>query len=271
MPDIVLGDVVVKGYTIWDQNNNPLTGMVETTDVVFYLHRRSSSASAMVAATEDVTLTEIGVTGHYSIVFTPQNLGEYRLQIEEINVNTNLQIMAWDFNVLPAGAVFLPSFANAFCAESDIERYLGRTISATTNPTATMAAGYAEEIAAILSSIAAKRGHSITPTTVTAGSRIEDILRAANAIGAARFYVVAQQLGHSPNVSEQYERLGTLWEEYVRPGNGKDIAPGYLIEEIKGNLASLSTDHILSGDTLANPDTTAPYALPIGVTMGDLF
>ena len=269
MSDIILGDVVVRGYTVWDLNNNPLTGMVETTDILFTLHRQSGSA--MVAASEDVVLTEIGATGHYSIVFTPVNLGAYRLTLEEINVNTGLQIVAWDFNVLPAGAVFLPSFVNAFCAESDIERYLGRTISATTNPTATQAAGFAEEIAAILSSIASKRGHAVTPLTVVAGSRLEDILRAANAIGAARFYVEAQQLGISPNTSVQFDRLTMLWEEYVRPGNGKDIPPGYLIEEIKGNLASLSTDHILSGDTLANPEGSPPTSLPIGVTMGDLF
>lgn len=267
MSDIVLGDTIVRGYTIWDTSNDPLTGMTAPTDVVFYLHRESSGT--MVAASETVTLTEIGSTGHYYISFTPENTGAYRLQVEELNASTNMSIFAWDFVVHAAGAVFLPSYSNAFCAESDIERWLQQTISSTTAPDDTETAGFAETRAAILMSICARFGLTITPSTVTSGSRLEDILREANAIGAAMDYTMAQQFGKAVSLSDRWARLRDLWMEYV--GTPTDSNPGYLILEVQGNLASLATDHIISGDTNAYPEGSTPTSQPIGIGMGDLF
>ena len=95
-------------------------------------------------------------------------------------------------------------------------------------------------------------------------------MRRANAIGAAIDYTVAQQFGKTPSLSERAERLETLWIQLVGDDNPNTL-PGIIEEEIKGNLASLATNHILSGDTAAAPASTPPTEEPIGIGMGELF
>lgn len=262
----ILGDTVRNLWTALDANNDPVSGLVETTDIVFTLHR--DTGSAMVAASEDVTLTEIGVTGHYYCAFTPVNTGLYVLQLEELNVNTLQRTFRFaDIEVLTAGSAFSPTYANAFCAETDIERWIQAPITSSTRPSSTEAAAFAEARASILASLTARWGYAVTPATVIAGSRLEDLLREANAIGAALDYTVAQQFASKPNLSDRPERLQALWEQYI--GNAEIM--GYLQLEIRGNLASLSTNHILSGDTVAYNEGAAPTNSPIGIGMGSLF
>lgn len=269
----ILGEAVVQEWTVLDGNTDPLTGITTPAGIVFHLHRQVGST--MIAASETITWTEIGVTGHYYIVFTPLNTGLYVLQLEELDASS---MMRWfrfpDIVVQTAGAVFLPSYANAFCAESDIERWIQHDINSTSVPSATQAAAFAESIAAILMSLCARWGFAVTPASVIAGSRIEDLLREANAIGAARFYIIAQERGQRPADSAKLERLEQAWVEHVGgPMPGFVTARvGYIETEVRGNLASLATNHILSGDTLAAPVTTPPTDSGVGpITMGSLF
>lgn len=165
----------------------------------------------------------------------------------------------------------MADITGAYCAETDIERWTQTAITASTTPSDSEAAVFAVARANILSSLCAGFGYTVTPTTVTAGSRLDYLLGEANAIGAALDYTVAQQFARSPSLSERAERLQILWFQYT--GNQDENNPeiGYIEKEIHGNLASLSTDHILSGDTTARAVTAAPTEEPIGIGMGDRF
>ena len=265
----VVGDTVVQLWTILDIDSDPLTGMTSPADITFTLHRDSSGV--MVAASETITFAEVGVTGHYTVSYPPANEGIYILELKELNASTFQRTYRFeDVHVLGAGAAFTPAYTNAFCAETDIERWVQTAIDANSEPTATEATGFAETRAAELMSLMAKLGHTITPATVAVGSRLEDLLRRANAIGAALDYSIAQQFAVRPSKSDRIQVLQALWIEAVGDGK-KDGVTGYIENEIRGNLASLSTDHVISGDTADRPAETAPTNEPIAIGIGDLF
>lgn len=262
---VVTGNVVVDGYTVLDVNDAALTGVTSPAGITLTLQRQSGST--MIAASETVSWAEIGVTGRYYFSFTPQNSGLYILWTEELHASSALRKKEFRYEVVAAGATLSATYANAFCAESDIERWIQAGIDSTTRPNDTEAAAFAEMRAAVLMSLLASLGYTVTPSTVTSGGRLEDLLREANAIGAALDYTVAQQFGRGPSLSERAERLQDLWDQYF----GSDVYEGHLRIEVSGNLVSLSTDHILSGDTAEAPTTATPTNLPIGIGMGDYF
>jgi hypothetical protein len=272
MPSAVAGNLTLDGWTVLDLNDNPLTGMLVPGDVTLTLQRQSGSA--LVAASETVSWAEVGATGRYFFSFTPQNTGLYLLYLKEINVNTGLRQPEFRYDVLAAGAQFAPSYANAFCAESDLERWLGMSISATTHPSDTEAAGFAESRAAILMSLCAGLGYPVTPATVTAGSRLEDLLRDANSVGASADYLIAQGKGVRPfGAQTLVDNLLSLWKTYVGSYTSSGVfVPGLIAAEIRGNLASLATDYILSGDTQAAPTSGMPPTdIGISIGMGDVY
>src|SRR5262245_35394877 len=228
---------------------------------------RFTATGARVDASEIVTWTEKGSTGFYYFSFTPQNSGTYILTLDEINVSSmgrKGNEFRWD--VLPAGAFFAPTYTNAFCAETDIERWINASISPSTSPNDNEAAAWAESAAAWLMSLTARLGFAQTPTTVTAGSRMEDLLREANAIKAALDYLTAQTRGVAPFDAGRgrLSLLKDLWESYVGFfENGKWI-PGIIEMEISNESAS-STDYILTGDTTA---ATSTIAIDLGIQYG---
>lgn len=262
----VAGNVIVDGWTVLDLASAPLTGMTTPADIELVLQRQSGSA--MVAAAESVAFPEIGSTGRYSIVFTPVNSGLYILYLKELHASSLGRTDEFRYEIVSAGATYSPSYSQAFCAESDIEMWLQQGIDSTTNPDDTEAAAFAESRAAILMALLSKWGVTVTPSTVTAGSVLEDLLRRANSIGAALDYTVAQQLAYRPNVSDRAERFQILWDQLV--SEDKD-APGALFVEAHAQIC-LATDHILSGDTLAAASASVQgQDVGIQVGMGSLF
>jgi hypothetical protein len=269
----VSGNEIVEVYIVLDQSSVPLTGLTggsgaggfTNADFIVTLHRQSGTTYA--AATEVLTLAETATAGYYAFRFTPTQTGTYFVHTQELDPLTNGYTHDFRYEVYSGGSVFLPSYANAFCAETDIERWLSQGISSTTNPSDTVAAAFAESRAAMLMTICSRLGFEITPATVTNGSRIQDLLREANAIGAAWDYTVAQAFGTGPSRTDRATWLESLWNRYV--GDGDEIV-GILELEIRGNLAAFATDHILSGDTLpATP--TYPTDIGIQVSMRDQF
>jgi len=259
-----VGNIIVYGVECLDLADALLTGITSPAGVTLTLQRQSGST--MIPAAEVVSWTEIGVTGRYYFSFTPLNSGRYILYTHLISALSNGAFREYTFEITTAGATFSATYANAFCAETDIERWIQTAIDATTKPNDSETAAFAESRAAILMALCAAWGYTVTSATVTAGSRLEDLLREANAIGAALDYTVAQQFRVAPNTSERAQTLQTLWDQYIKP---KD---GYLYVEVNANLsASLATDHILSGDTLAYNEGAAPTNAPIGIGMGSLF
>jgi hypothetical protein len=264
----VANNLVAKLWRYDDLDGLPVTGQASPGDVTLSLFRET--ASGMVAASETVSWDEIGSDpGYYTVSFTPENTGQYVIELEELNYNGYRN--KWEIEVTASGAVFAPSYSNAYCSEADIEGWLGQPISSSTTPSDNEAAKRAEEVASILSALCTGWGFAVTPDSVTAGSRLQDMLRRANAIRAAVDYVVAQQFGTSRSLSEKAERLERYWTELVGDLSVKDAAPGLIEREIRMNLASLATDQIISGAVTAQPSGAVPTNEPIGIGMGESF
>lgn len=268
---MIAGNTVRQPWLYLDINGAGLTGMVNVTDVTLTL--RVDTGTGGGAAAEPVSWTEKG-SGFYDIAFAPVGQGLYTLFLKELNVGGMQRQWAWTFEVSAAGAVFTPAYANAFCAESDIEAWLGMDITSSTTPTSTQLSGLAQTRAAVLMAMMAGWGYTVTPLTLTNGSRLQDILRQANCIGAALDASLMQQFRLTPNVTDRISILQAMWDQYVgregAPGSPVAHIPGYLEVEIKMNLASLGTDHILSGDTQA-ADPTYPQDPGPFVNIGTVY
>lgn len=258
----VLGDIVIQPWRYLDGNSDPLTGMVTPTDITFTLLR--SSGSVMVASGETVTFTEIGTTGDYHINFTPANLGLYNLRLKELKVGTFQRTASFEYSVLAAGAVFTPTFTNAFCAQSDIERWTQLSFSAGSSPTSTQVAAFAESRASEIQGMVAGAGFTVTPATVIADSIEEDMLREANAIAAAADALMAKFMMDTPSGAvekavaflDEYEKRMERFIEYLRTS---------------GTPQSIRT-HITSGEvTLPDPVSIEDVAFDIGIKMDDEF
>ena len=269
MPSQVAGNLVLGYWTVLDANFLPLTGMVVPTDVTLALHRQSGSV--MIAASEVISWAEIGVTGRYYFAFTPTNTGLYVLELQEVEPISLLRNQPFQYEVLAAGATFAPSYANAFCAETDVERYLLQTIDSTTKPNDTQVAGWAQGRADALESLMAGLGAAVTPSTVTAGSRLEGLLREANAVGAALDATIAQVFGTSGSKTDKAEALLALWESYYGKYVAGEWTPGIIGMEIQQSTVSLATSHVLSGDTTARASENAPQDVGLQIRMSDTF
>lgn len=270
------GNEIIQEVIVLDTNSNPLGGLTggsgaggfASADFSVVLTRISGST------TEVVTMAEGVAAGHYNIRYTPTATGGYLLHLKELNVNTLGRTIDFYHDVVTAGSIFVPSLANAFCSEADVERWLQQSITATTKPSSTELAAFAETRAAWLQSLCASKGFAVTPSTVTNGSRLQDLLREANAIGAACDCTSASAFGVAPSRTDKAEWLEAQWDRYVgRPAEpGKPGIIGIVEMEIRGNLASLATDHILSGDTApAVTSGTAPTDVGIQFTMDSSF
>ncbi len=270
----VVSEEIVNLWTILDTATPPVpvTGMATPADITFTLHRETGST--MEVATESITFAELGSTGHYSIAFTPDQQGTYVLQLIEVDAATAQRSHRFaTMDVVAAGAVLTPTFVNAYCSQADISRWVQHVLSSATNPDLTEATAFAEIRANVLSSLVTGWGLATTPASVASGSRLALMLREANAIGAALDYVVSQEFGRSPNLTERFQRLEALWFQYVGVSGPKQSAfTGWLENEVKANNVALASDHVISGDTAARvADTPTPSEGDIGVGMEDLY
>jgi hypothetical protein len=264
----VANNLILEEWTILSLLSTPLTGMTTPADIAFTLHRQSGST--FIAAAEVITFAEIGATGHYYMAFTPASTGLYVLQLTESNVLTLQRTARFSYEVLSAGAVFTPTFSNAYCAETDVERYAGLAFTASSTVTSTQAAAFAEERATILTSLLAGWGVTISPSSVVAGSRLEDMLRAANAIGAAVDALIAWFGMTEPGKLEKAATLEALWTRYIGGMvDGKKLE-GYLENEAKSTV-SLALDHVTSGDTTARASENAPQDIGLQIRMSDTY
>jgi hypothetical protein len=273
----IAGSQIVDEWVVLDFNSDPLGGLTGGsgaggfTNADFKLSLRRQSGATFVASSEVVALAETSVSGHYAITVTPQNNGLYILHLKELDPLAMGRVYDFRWVVVPAGAVFVPSFTNAFCSEQDVERWLQFAIDTTTNPTDLETAAFAETRAAILMSLCVRNGLDVTPATVASYPRLQDMLRDANAIGAALDYTIAQQMRVQPSKSDRIDLYMKLWTDYVggsQPGFVTESV-GLIEKEVMQN-ASLATDHILSGDTQAAPAVQA-VDTGIQIGMGTLF
>jgi hypothetical protein len=266
----VAQNLIVESWTVLDLATPPgaVSGLTSPADVTLNLQR--SSGTTYIAASEVVGWAETAQLGTYAITITPQNAAHYVLTLQEVSALTLQRNYRFTYEVLPAGAVFTPSYSNAFCAQSDIERYAGIKFTSTSSVTTLMAAGFAEERAGQIMAWCAKWGISITPTTVISGSRLEDLLRKANAIGAALDAVISWYTQVEPAENEKARLLLAQWISMM--GDGGDIE-GTLEIEIDSNfgISSVRT-HISSGEvTLREEPPSVDSGLSTGMTMGKVW
>lgn len=276
MPSQVAGNLVLDIVRVLTPAGAPLTGMVRATsagdgsgaDVKIWLKRQSGSAA--VDATELISWTEVGTSGDYYITFTPQNTGLYWMYLSFVDPAALPSQRDMRYDIIAAGATFAPSYADAFCAETDLERWLQQQIDSTTQPNDTQAAGFATGKADVLESLCAGLGDAVTPATVTAGSRLEGLLREANAVGAALDYTIAQSFMRGASKTDRIDVLLNTWESFVGRYVAGEFIPGSIQMEIQ-NTASLATNHTLSGDTIARDNSNPPQDVGSQITMGDVF
>lgn len=240
---------IIQKWRALDLNNPPgvVSGLTYPADVALDIER--TSGNTFIAASESIGWVETSRPGDYSIYFTPQNTGTYFLTVQELSALTMQRNWIYTFEVLPAGAIFVPSPAGCFCAVSDAARYAGLTLTNTSTPVTTdMALAFCEERAAGIMAMCSFWGLSVTPTTVTTGSILEDLLRSANAIGAAIDIVVAWYADVEPSESGKVRSLMQSWVNLM--GDGAKVL-GAIQTQVVGTVGSFATDHVLSGDTLA--------------------
>ena len=199
----VINQIVVAPWTYVDADLTPLTGQTAPANVTLTLMRQSGST--MILAAEAVTWTEIGATGHYYLTFTPLNTGLYRIRVQQL-AGALIQ-ESIDVSVFTSGATFAANFTNAYCSESDVERWFGLDVDASSTPTVSQVAAFAEGRASELTTFAALNGFTVTPATVTADSEEEDILRELNAIAAAADSLVSKFIQTQPLRTEKAEIL----------------------------------------------------------------
>jgi hypothetical protein len=211
----VAGNTVREEWLYLDGAGNPKSGMVSPADVTLSLFR-SIAGAAFAASGETVTWAAIaGQPGYYDISYTPAGEGLYKLFLVELNADSYGRRWAFTQEVLAAGAVFLPAFSNSFCAETDVERWTQLDFSGTSKPTSTQVAAFAQSRASEIRGIVAAEGWVISPTdgSVAAGSIELDMLREANALGAAADAFLAKFIDVDP---AKTEKAVALLEEYQR-------------------------------------------------------
>jgi hypothetical protein len=211
----VAGNTIREEWLYLDGSGAPKSGMVSPADVTLSLFR-SVGGGAFASSGETVTWAAIaGQPGYYDISYTPTGQGLYKLFLVELNVDSGGRRWAFTQEVLAAGAVFLPSFSSAYCAETDVERWTQLAFSATSKPTSTQVAAFAQSRASEIGGMMAAVSWSISPTdgSVAPGSIALDMLREANAIGAAADAYLAKFIDIDP---AQTQKAVALLEEYQR-------------------------------------------------------
>lgn len=211
---------------------------------------------------ETVSVTSVG-DGVYVFAFIPLATGTYGLSVQEKGTFANSQqggFSGREWVVTAAGAAFAPDAANCFCSQSDVERYAGKTFSATSTPSATAVLGFMEEVASDLTAVCQLSGKRITPaggdaplTVSGTGVQLEDLLREANAIGACYRVETASYLGMPPNDSG---RALYFLGRYVELAGG--VIPGSA-QTIEGRIpAFIATGVLTTLFAVTHHDVAAP-------------
>lgn len=281
MPSQIAGNLVLDQHQIFKAaDGTPLSGVTYPSNPGISILLTRQSGSTMVVASETVAWTEIGTTGTYFFSFTPTLTGLYVLTITSLltgsGAGSDGAIVPFRYEVLAAGAVNTPSYQNAYCAESDVERYLLQPIDSTTKPNDTQVASFAVGRSARLTSLMQGLGKTTSPAdTALAGTTLLSILREAAAVGAALDASVAQVFSTGKDLTTKIVSLIAAWTSYVGEYKGSVWVQGAIGQEIEHNAVSLTSSHILSGDTQARVSDSGTQDIGIagggGITMGQVF
>lgn len=179
----VSGNTIREPWLYLDLNDAPLVGMASPADVSLTL--KYDPGTGTITATETVTWVERG-SGFYDIVFTPLNSGRYTLYVKELNANSSSRRFEFPYEIGPAGAVFVPGYAGAFCSEPDVERWTQLLFDSGSKPTSDQVSAFAVARASEMRIMLGNVGLTVTPGDQSLnGTPLLDMLREANAMSAA--------------------------------------------------------------------------------------
>ncbi len=244
---------------VWDLATGftpALTGLQPTMTATLTRFPTSSSQSA---ATETVTIAEIGSTGFYSITYTPENAQVYKVHIAESTFGLT---KTFEDNVLDTPAATVAD--NAYCTEADVVAWvqLG-DYTTSTIPTEAQVLWFMEsraaelygKLAEVMGSAAVGPAGSTNysteiVTTTDVGFALGRFLRMANAIGAAADALQAAGAGESPARSERVSELLALYEGLRDGTTAANTVVGM------GTLESLAQRYVGYGSKVATHFTT---------------
>ena len=221
------------------------------------------------AASETVSLSNIG-TGKYEFVYTGANAGVYNLTVTEGSFTNSAGTSFTNSQVfLSAGSTASASASDAFCSQADVERYVGRTFSSSSTPSASAVLSFMAEVANQLTAICDRAGRRVTPANgdtpigTATGTMVElaGMLREANALGAAAMAEMSGYLGAPPN---ETGRADAYYTAFIRlaggiiPGSAQ-VVEGLIAGYIAATFASgtISATHVSTGQATSYAPTTA--------------
>jgi hypothetical protein len=258
----VANNVVSQVWKYRDTAGAILTGMTFPADIELVL--KKATAGGSVTASEVVSWTESADPGYYDIKYTPLGGTVYTLFLKELNPASDGRQWWFVSEVMAAGAVYAPAFANAYCAETDVERFTQLAFTATSKPTSQEVAAWAQARSSEMSlQFLAQSGWTVTPATVVSGSLEQDVLRDMAAIGAGADAMLAKFMDSDPVATQKAEVM--LAEYKTRLDRMTDYATK--------NLGSLSVrTHISSGEVTPKDETTiTDGGLALGISMDQEF
>lgn len=243
-------------WEIKDAAGAAITGLQPTMTAAL---SRFPDSATRVAASETVTIAEIGTTGFYAITYTPTLAQTYKCRITE-----STQFLEYTFEDDVVDAPAAVTSADAYCTEADVVAWAQMgDYTTTTTPTEAQVLLFMQSRAAELYSILSRIMGSSTPgpssfdvdldETTDKGKGLGRLLRMANAIGAAMDAVEASGAGQGPARSERVSELGTMYSSLVR--SLLDAARNYL-----GN-ATRSQTHISGGEMTRRTVTAVAESL----------
>lgn len=192
--------------------NTGLSGNMS--DTLTYYEDADTSA----AATESVSIAEIGSSGDYSITYTPESAGTYKLKVTE----SSLVLEAW-FEDLVTDAPSSATSDDAYCSEADVVAFaqFASDFTGTTTPTETQVLNFmlmrAAEIYSWLRSVMGDSAPGPTnyatsiDTSTDAGLALSRNCRLANAVAAAMDALEAAGAMDAPARSDRVAELGVMY------------------------------------------------------------
>lgn len=229
--------------------NTGLAGNMSDT-LIYY-----ADDSTRAAASESVTIAEIGSSGDYAITYTPLLSGTYKLLVDESSLAIEYY---WEDIVTDTPSAAVDS--NSYCSEADVVAFVQMgDYTANTTPTETQVLTFMQMRAAeIYGWLREVMGSSATgpsaydtsiDTSTDKGLALSRVCKLANAVGAAMDALEAAGSTEAPARTERVAELGQMYaslkpevqassRQYVGSGNigSTHISIGEVSEESRDSV-----------------------------------
>ncbi len=143
---VIVGKTYRKAWQVARSDGNGLVTPLVIGDFTLTLLR--DEGSGYVAAPEAITFSELIAPnlGTAQFATEPNGAFTYQLWVDELHVDSFQRAgILFEFVAISSGSIFLPTFANAYCSQNDVERELQHQIfDSASQPTDVDLAAWAE-------------------------------------------------------------------------------------------------------------------------------